>query len=317
MVSGPPTTLRSVAAHYHGVIWKLSMSDLIVPVYLNQRMVFDLLAMLQGGISTVTAVSKQEAGESGSRGSASASLGLSEALSSLFKIGLKAEMEASGKASTHNSVQEERVHTPASLFYQLRTTLVEKKLLQQVDEGSQVKAGQIVEFTVKLKRNPIIEIMDTMTEMMSMAVLFEGEKSNGSKGGKGKANENAQLKKQMEEFSKALKSGNTVDLTASDLPSGHRAVITVESLYLNDPVMSDLVDGEFKVVGKVVRSIEDDSESINLIRKTALSRMPSHILGQVFQQFATLGSTQGFDLPELKMEVEGPAIQVLPIAIYA
>ncbi|HCR96570.1 MULTISPECIES: DUF6414 family protein [Halomonas] len=296
------------------------MNNLIVPVYLNQRMVFDLLAMLQGGISTVTAVTKQEGGESGSVGSASASLGLSEALSSLFRIGLKAEIEASDKSSTNNSIQEERVHTPASLFYQLRNTLSEKQLLKQIGEGSQINAGEIVEFTVKLKRNPIIEIMDTVTEMMSIAVLFEDKPQNNSKGGKagkGKSDENSQIKKQMEDFSKALKSGNTVDLTASNLPSGHKAVITVESLYLNDPVMSDLVDGEFKVVGKVVRSISDASESINLIRKTALSRMPSHLLEQVFQQFAALGTTQGFDIPELTMEIEGPAIQVLPIAIYA
>lgn len=296
------------------------MNDLIVPVYLNQRMVFDLLAMLQGGISTVTAVTNQEGSESVSVGAASVSLGLSEALSSLFKIGLKAEVETSDKSSINNSIQEERVHTPASLFYQLRNTLSEKNLLQQVDKESHIYAGQIVEFTVKLKRNPIIEIMDTMTEMMSMAVLFEDKSLSNGTGGKAikrKPNENVQIKKQMEEFSQALKSGNTLDLTASELPSGHKAIITVESLYLNDPVMSDLVDGEFKVVGKVVRSIGDSSESINLIRKTALSRMPSHILEKVFQQFATLGTTQGFDLPELKMEIEGPAIQILPIAIYA
>ncbi|MCG5529077.1 MULTISPECIES: hypothetical protein [Halorhodospira] len=295
------------------------MNDLIVPVYLNQRMVFDLLAMLQGGISTVTAVTKQEGGESGSVGTASASVGLNEALSSLFKIGLTAEVETSDKSS-NNFIQEERVYTPASLFYQLRTTLSEKNLLQKIDEGSCIKAGEIVEFTVKLKRNPIIEIMDTLTEMMSMAVLFEDKPSSNGKGGKtgkGKPNENAQIKKQMEEFSQALKSGNTVDLTASDLPSGHKAVITVESLYLNDPVMSDLVDGEFKVVGKVVRSIGNSSESINLIRKTSLSRMPSHILEHVFQQFAALGTIHGFDIPERKMEIEEPAIQVLPIAIYA
>lgn len=293
------------------------MSDLIVPVYLNQRMVFDLLAMLQGGISTVTAVTKQEGSESGSMGSASASVGLSEALSSLFKIGLKTEMETSDKSSNNHSIQEERVHTPASLFYQLRNTLVEKKLLKKISENSEIGAGQIVEFTVKLRRNPIIEIMDMMTEMMSMAVLFDDQKSGGGKGGRGKYNENSQTKKQMEDFSKALKSGNTVDLTASDLPSGHKAVITVESLYLNDPFMSDLVDGEFKVVGKVVRSILDSSESINLIRKTALSRMPSHILEQMFQQFAMLGTTQGFDIPDLRIEIEGPAIQILPVAIYA
>ena len=34
--------------------------DLIIPVYLNQRFVFDLVAMLQDGIATVTKVVKTE-----------------------------------------------------------------------------------------------------------------------------------------------------------------------------------------------------------------------------------------------------------------
>lgn len=154
--------------------------------------------MLQGGISTVTAVTKKEKGESESIGTACASLGLSEALSSLFKIGLKTEVETSGKSSTNSSIQEERVHTPASLFYQLRATLSEKRMLQEVSEESHMCAGQLVEFTVILNRNPIIEIMDTMIEMMSIAVLFEDKPKNNGKGekvGKGKPNGNVQIKK--------------------------------------------------------------------------------------------------------------------------
>ncbi len=121
----------------------------------------------------------------------------------------------------------------------------------------------------------------------------------------------------METFSEGLKSGNTIDITASKLLSGHAAVITLESTYLNDPAMSDLVDGEFKVIGKVIRSIGDSGESINLIRKAALSRLPRPLLEQVITQLSLLGLQQGFDIPELVMEVEGPAIQVIPIAIYA
>ena len=35
-----------------------SENDLIISVYLNQRAVFDLMAMLQGGIATVTNVTE-------------------------------------------------------------------------------------------------------------------------------------------------------------------------------------------------------------------------------------------------------------------
>jgi len=36
----------------------MQQPDLLVPVYLNQRIVFDLVAMLQGGIATVTNVTE-------------------------------------------------------------------------------------------------------------------------------------------------------------------------------------------------------------------------------------------------------------------
>lgn len=294
------------------------MSNLIVPVYLNQRLVFDLLAMLQGGISTVTAVTKHESKELNESNKASASFGLSEALSSLFKIGLSAEIGSSGKEQENHSIQEERVHTPASLFYQLRNTLLDKKYLHQIGPGSTIKSGDIVEFTVKLKRNPIIETMDSLNEIMSMAIAFEDKPAGNSKNPKGAStNENVKIKKQMEAFSESLKLGNTIDLTARKLLSGHDAVITLESIYLNDPAMSDLVDGEFKVIGKVIRSIDDASESINLMRKAAFGKLPRPLLEQVIGQFSLLGLQQGFNIPELIMEIEGPAIQVLPIAIYA
>jgi hypothetical protein len=82
-------------------------------------------------------------------------------------------------------------------------------------------------------------------------------------------------------------------------------------------MMSDLVDGKFRVLGKVIRSLDAASESISLIRKTALSKMPSPLLEQMFGQLSTLGSEQGFGIPTLTWEIPGPAIQILPVAIYA
>jgi len=143
--------------------------------------------MLQGGISTVTAVTKNESSDKNETNNISASFGLSEALSSLFKIGLSAEIEANGKEQASHSIQEERVHTPASLFYQLRNTLLDKKYLHQLAAGSTIKSGDIVEFTAKLKRNPIVETMDTLNEIMAMAMAFEEKPTSGGRNQKNPA----------------------------------------------------------------------------------------------------------------------------------
>ena len=113
-----------------------------------------------------------------------------------------------------------------------------------------------------------------------------------------------------------LKSGNMQDLTTTTLASGHRCVITLEKQYLNDPSMSDLVDGEFKVVGKVIRVIEADEGAISLNRKTALGRLPESTLNGLKLIFKQT-HFQNYALPEFEWEIPGPVIQVLPIAIFA
>ncbi len=294
------------------------MERLIVPVYLNQKFVFDLLAMLQGGISTVTTVTEASCNTNLKGEKVSAGFGLSEAFSTLLKIDLSGSKDkSSGNEETSTSSQE-RVHTPASLFFQLRNLLIEKNYLENSSGNELPKAGDFIEFEGYLKRNPIVETIDSLAEMMDMAEAFE-DKPKPKKGGRSsnQPTENQQIKQQMVRFSDALKAGSTIDLSSASLEAGYTAVVTVETAFLNDPLMSDLVDGQFKIIGKVIKSVSDSSDSINLLRKTALSKMPSNLILEALGHLSSLGSEQGFDIPELKVEIEGPAIQILPIAIYA
>ena len=57
--------------------------DLIVPVYLNQGIVFDFVATLQGGLAAVTKVSESQKVAGEKTAEASGSFGLSSVLSSI------------------------------------------------------------------------------------------------------------------------------------------------------------------------------------------------------------------------------------------
>lgn len=292
------------------------MERLIIPVYLNQKFVFDLLAMLQGGISTVTSVTEASKSTHSEGEKVSAGFGLSEAFSTLLKIDLSGSRDKSSGNEEESTLSQERVHTPASLFFQLRNILLEKGYLSESTGDELPKAGDFVEFEGYLKRNPIVETIDSLAEMMDMAEAFE-DKPQPKKGNRNQISENKKIKQQMVGFSDALKAGSTIDLSSASLKAGYTAVVTVETSFLNDPLMSDLVDGQFKIIGKVIKSVDDSSGSINLLRKTALSKMPSTLMLEALGHLSSLGSEQGFDIPDLKLEIEGPAIQVLPIAIYA
>ena len=286
-------------------------------------MVFDLVAMLQGGISTVTRVSETSHERSSTDRNIGAAFGLSNAFASLLKINLSATRKEGMADEAGRTSEEERVHTPASLFFVLLKLLAEKDLLRR-DSSEAPCPGTFLEFSTTLSRNPVIEVMDALHQMMSMAAVFaepeEPEQpATGKRSGRTRKTKppptNNPLE-QIEGFREMLRTGETTDLTTGPLRSSHRAVVTLETQYLNDPSMGDLVDGTFTVIGKVTRLLPAGGGAVSLIRKTALGRLPASILEKAFADLDALSSLQGFALPKIEWEVAAPVVQVLPVAIY-
>ena len=289
----------------------------IVPVYLNQRIIFDMLAMLQGGIATVTKVSEKSSNESAISGEASGSLGLNKAFSSLFSINLSGKGAAANKSETGTTKNEERVHTTASLFYKLRDALDTNGSLKTDGPEYTPSPGDIIEFCGSLQRNPVIEAIEFMANALGMADVFSDNDGKSNKQKRKEKKEGWELKEQISRLVEDLKSGGTVDLVGETMSCGYRAIITAEADSLNDPSMSDLVDGTFCVVGKVIRSIPDTSSEINLLRKSTLGRLAGATLDEAFANMESVREEHGIDIPEMIRNIQGPVIQVLPVAIFA
>lgn len=289
----------------------------IIPVYLNQRIVFDLLAMLEGGICHVTRVASAERKTEQDDRRYGADFGLSKALASLLSINVSGERKHTDETDETQQKEEERIHTPASLFYRLRNQLQKEGLLKILSESESPAEHDLVQFGAAMVRNPLVQTMDSFVSLMEMAILFDDQGTPQKGQSKGKSTrENERLIKQMTGFNDKLKSGDTVDMVAQEIPGSHHAVVTVETEYLNDPTMADLVDGRFTIVGKVIRTVPA-GEAISLIRKSALTMMPKSLLEGLMGSLAQLSDTQGFNLPNLSWELSGPAFQVIPIAIFA
>ena len=292
-------------------------TDLIVPVYLNQRVVFDLVAMLQDGIATVTKVVETEGESSSAAAEVGGTFGLNKALSSLLKVNLSGSLSGETGGESSASRSEERVHTPASLFYKVRQLLVQKSALEKDSEKYKPQPGDFVEFHSSLNKNPIIETMDGLLGIIDIASTFSQSTSKPSKGGKRAPDQFQVVRQQIATLTETLKSGGTLDLITPPLLSSYRCVVTLESQYLNDPSMSDLVEGTLQVIGKVIRVVGKDQGSVSLMRKTALGQMPKATLEGAFSQLEGLSETEGFRFPALTWEISGPVIQLLPVAIFA
>lgn len=276
--------------------------------------------MLQGGISTVTRITSSESFSETDQHQYGAAFGLSKAFSTLLKIDVSGTRKKAQEDLQGIQKSEDRVHTPASMFQSLRACLSDKKELIIVNEGYKPQHRDIIEFTAQLQRNPIIQIMDTCISVMETAIMFSNKQDQKirQKSGKGhEPDEKLLVKKQMEQFLESLKTGDTIDIISDTLQCGFRAVITLEREFLNDPSMSDLVDGKFNVLGKVIRVIETEQDSINLVRKTAVGAMPKKSMIDSFSGFSALSNEQGFNIPPIELEIKGPVIQILPIAIFS
>lgn len=291
--------------------------ELIIPVYLNQRIVFDLLAMLEGGISHVTRVATAEQRTEVDERRYGAEFGLGKALASLLSINVSGDRKRATDTEDEMRKDEERIHTPASLFYRLRNQLSEEGQLKVLGDDYSPNIHEWVEFAAAMTRNPLVQTMDSFISLMEMAVLFTDESSGGKSQQKQAKRENERLLKQMNGFLEKLKSGDTVDMVAEGLTGEHKAVVTLETEYLNDPTMADLVDGKFIVVGKVIRTVRKGEGAISLIRKSALTMMPGNMLKELMGSLSRLSTTEDFNMPEFTLELPGPCFQVIPIAIFA
>ena len=306
---------------------QLSETDLPITLYLNQRLTFDLLAVLQGGFSSLTTVQTTSAEENTANSQRGAGLGISNVFAFLG-VNLNSAKSRQHEDKISESTTEELVHTPASLFAQLRKELMSRKLVHNLlnlsDEIDSIRPSHFVEFEATLRRNPLVDMLDSISEILPLIEFFDTD-TEVSVHGKGrgnnprkqrnpkKPNEYTVIKKQVDTVKKMVTTADGNQDFLAEI-GGLRVVLPIKQSYFIDPSMNDVIDGTFRVFGKVTRVISDDRESINLLRKTAVGKFDELIRG--IAVFESVGTQSGFD-EEVEISISGPTMQVIPIAIFS
>ena len=304
----------------------LVATDLPITLYLNQRLTFDLLATLEGGFSSFATVTTTSAGETTTEASGEAQLGFNNGFALLgVKLGGRGSRQA--QQSQSESATEDIVHTPTSLFARLRKELHARELVRSISSSSELEAvspSDFVEFEGTLRRSPIVELLLVYSELLPLVELADAgtaKKANrnprknrraASSGGGQQRNEQSSGQEQIEMLQSAVTAEGSHDLVAE--VGTMRVVLTAEEKYFLDKSMNDTVDGTFRVFGKVTRVIPSGDEAIGLLRKTALGKFPS-IVEELGTAVAGV-QTSGFSGP-VETEIEGPTLQVIPIAIFS
>ncbi len=306
------------------MVAELSYIDLCVPIYLNQQVVFDLLAILEDGFSHLSSVKTSSTGTESNKSNIGASL--SGKVLDIVGISLKGDHTKEKGSQEQREVSKEKVHTPASLFSKLRTRLDKEGLISRInniDDIDELYSGEFIELQAILKKPSLVDTIEGFKRLMETALLFASKENEVGKAGKGKriasqknANEDIMLR-QIDGMLKALTQSNSMELMG-DLTEhpGAKIVLNAELNYFNNKTTTEAVDGEFHVLGKIIRVIKPQSQdTINLLRNTSFRQLDMKIFNQFTSAFKGAGDA-GLNFPEIITEIKAPAIQILPIAIF-
>ena len=293
----------------------MDVNQLMIPVYINEKIVLDMLAIIEDGFSTVSQVSYSDHKENSNAQKIEAEVSTSASiLSKLLKIDLKGELSHSGNCGETENTTKEKVHTNVSLLSKFRAFLTDANILKSGFDISNMKIGDFIEVEGELQKNPLINCMDIFVDMLRMADIFaEKPQLNAKTQAKAQKQQDETMKK-IKSFASELKHSGTVDFILSD--SAGTVVLSAQEQYLSNDNISEILGGHFKVLGKVIAICADKTESIDLLRKTTLSILPHDLLADMFSCLQNEDMKQ-YNLPELKTEISGPAVIVIPVAIYA
>lgn len=302
------------------------------PVYLDVPMMVSFLAALEGGV----AISGEETStETGSR--ERMLTGKSGLRARLFGFG-DAELAAEGSAQRRDESsfvsQTARHHTAASLFNVLYGYLREDDQVVDVSAATdlgEIQAGQLVEFSGEYLGNPLEDVLAFFgalfpyiePEVPEEAPAPAGGSRSGNPAKKAAAKKAAQAVPAVQEDddSEGLK---IIKMMAGDLASAPvhdllfrtrddlEAVVTVASEFYSPTTTENLRAGEFRVVGKVTRVL-DEGDSINLTRRTVMGAAGPDLAQATIGEINDL---EGLSLAVANPIVSGPALQMLPMSIF-
>lgn len=284
---------------------KLDSEKLTIPIYLNTKIVFDMLATIEDGFSEIKNV--QISSEVGEETAVSADIGSGNVFAWL-NFGASANRKNNNQQSS--VITEQRTHTTVSLFQKFRSILEENKLIK--GDSDTIVEGDFVELQGTLKTNPLIDFLTNMQELMRLATVFDEKGGNKSKARK--MMENQKLNSQIEALINGLRVDGKMDIICKT--ESKNVVVNTDANYFLNKSMSEITDGNYKILGKVTKICLENEEGISLLRNTAFSKLKIDKMKEFQELFNSAELKPFFGNENVTSVIEGPAMMVIPIAIY-
>lgn len=283
---------------------EIEKNKLTIPIYLNTKIVFDMLATIEDGFAEVKNV--QTSKSKNRENDIETNIG-SNNLFAFLNVGIHGNHK--GNSSNGETVIEERTHTPVSLFQKLKGLLDNEKLINR--DITNLSVGAFVEVQGTLKNNPVIDMLSGFKELMALANLFTDNKPKNSR--RDNLMANSKFNAQIDGLIKGLQADGKKDIICE--ANGMSVVLPTDENYFLNNNMSEVTDGNYKILGKVIRICIDDGE-ISLLRNTVFSKLQLDKMEEFQKMFSDPSLSQFVGDDGIKTVITNPVIMIIPIAIY-
>ncbi|WP_288894281.1 hypothetical protein [uncultured Megasphaera sp.] len=285
---------------------KIEKNKLTIPIYLNTKIVFDMLATIEDGFADVKNV--QTSKNKNQVNDVETNIGTNN-LFAFLNIGVSGNHK--GTSNNGETIIEKRTHTPVSLFQQLKEQLEDAKFINR--DINNLNIGDFVEVQGTLKNNPVIDMLSGFKEIITLVNLFTDNKPKSNKNRKEDVLTDKRLNTQIDGLIKGLQADGKKDIIC-EADKINIILPTDENYFLNNN-MSEVTDGNYKILGKVIKVCMDDGE-ISLLRNTVFSKLQLDKMKEFEEFFSDPSLTQFVGEGGIKTVISAPVIMVIPIAIY-
>jgi hypothetical protein len=109
----------------------------------------------------------------------------------------------------------------------------------------------------------------------------------------------------------------TSTVLLENVASNYRAIITLYDDFLRDRSMAELLNREFRVLGKIARHLPaGSSEKVDLLASSGIAGFSPEILGDLSGAVAEMSRSGVSQLATPSTVIEPPVVEIVPIAIY-
>lgn len=285
---------------------KIDTDCLTIPIYLNTKIVFDMLATIEDGFSEVKNI--QTSKNKNHEDDAEVNIGTNN-LFAFLNVGIRGNHKV--ESNDGQTVAEERTHTPVSLFQKLKKQLDDEKLIKRDINNAII--GDFIEFQGTLKTNPVIDMLAGIKELMVLANLFSDSKGKQNQSKKDKLMSDSKFNAQIEGLINGLQAGGKKDIVCvNDIM---KIILPTDENYFLNNNMSEVTDGNYKILGKVIQICKEDGE-ISLLRNTVFSKLQIEKMKEFEELFNDPALKQFIGEDGLSTKVKAPVAMIIPIAIY-